>query len=363
MPRGFSTSGDFLTRTVDGYDLDKVWDEYIAILKVWNEGRNSLTSLLTFPTVIPGEAVSQALAGDEFELASEFGVPKSTRAATDVLSMGFPLEWFDLGIRYTEAFLRDAPVSQVNAQHNAALEANVRLHFKKVMSALFTKTTIATRPTNENGTSIYSLWDGESDAKPPAFAGRTFTSGHTHFLTSASTQIDGIDLRDLINHITEHGYGTSANERVVIMVHPNQGDAIRGLRVAGGSPFDFISAAGAPAYLTTEMLVGDRPPSEFQGLPIIGSFGNALIHESYWMPAGYVAAVASSGENSARNPLAIRRHVRKEYQGLRIIPGTNSRYPLIDATYAEGLGVAVRNRGAAAVMQVTTSSTYTNPTI
>ncbi|WP_068433325.1 hypothetical protein [Piscicoccus intestinalis] len=73
--------------------------------------------------------------------------------------------------------------------------------------------------------------------------------------------------------------------------------------------------------------------------------------------------MATSGANSDRNPLAFRQHVRREYQGLRQIPGPNGQYPLAESYYSRGFGVGVRHRGAAAVMQVTASTTYTPPSL
>ena len=46
-----------------------------------------------------------------------------------------------------------------------------------------------------------------------------------------------------------------------------------------------------------------------------------------------------------------------------MIPGRNQRYPLQDSFFARGFGTGVRHRGAAAVLQVTTDSTYTPPTL
>jgi hypothetical protein len=157
-------------------------------------------------------------------------------------------------------------------------------------------------------------------------------------------------------------------ERVVLMVHPNQGDVIRGLRRdpanADIAPFDFIPSVTAPAYLTDENIVGDQAPAQFNGLPIIGSYGDAWIFESHYVPAGYVLALGTAGPNSARNPLAFRQHVRAESQGLRLIPtgSASTSYPLVESYYERGFGVGVRNRGAAAVMQIKATGTYEPPT-
>src|SRR5690606_7061834 len=124
---------------------------------------------------------------------------------------------------FTEKFLMDASQAQVDAQHAAALEANNRLLFAATLRALMTKTTLGSRPTNEQGVDIFSLYDGSSDSKPPTFAGKTFSSGHTHYLVSGAATVDGQDLSDLVDHVTEHGYAVNGRERIVVLVHPDQG--------------------------------------------------------------------------------------------------------------------------------------------
>lgn len=363
MARGILTRGDHLTTTIDGVDLNSLYSDMVAANAEVNRRRTALSQIASFNTTEAARPVLQTIVNDEFEVASEFGVPKSLRADLSPLIIGTPLSWYDSSTRYTDGWLRDATSEEVVAQHNAQLAANDLNIFKNTQRALLTQTVLGSRPVNEVGATIYGLWDGSTDSAPPPFAGQAFAAGHNHYLTSQSAQIDGQDLADLTRHITHHGYGLGSTERVVILVHPDQGEAIRGLRIGASSPFDFIPSEGGAPYLTTENLVGARPGSDFNGLTVIGQYGHALIVEDYYVPAGYVIAIATSGPNSERNPLSFRQHARPGYQGLRLNPGTNARYPLIDATYSNGFGVAVRHRGAAAVMQITASATYTSPSI
>lgn len=362
MARGIISRGDILTTTSDGVDLNRVWDEFQTTLSLANTNRNLIASLFTFDTTLKADAIS--LDGDDmsFEAASEFGIAKTGQAEPEKIIVGFPLEWYDLRITFTEKFLMDANRSQVDAQHAAALEANNRLLFTSTLRALMTKTALGSRPVNEQGVDIFSLYDGSTDSKPPAFGGKTFTSGHSHYLVSGAATIDGQDLSDLIDHVTEHGYAVNGSERIVILVHPDQGKTIRSFRVGSTSPYDFIPSESAPAFLSNEFVIGDKPPAIFNGLPILGSYGPALVAESYYVPTGYVIAAATSGANSSRNPLGFRTHERTEYRGLRMIPGTE-RVPLVGSTYAQGFGLGVRNRGAAAVMQIKASGTYDNPSL
>ena len=109
------------------------------------------------------------------------------------------------------------------------------------------------------------------------------------------------------------------------------------------------------------------PSSQSQkvrGLQVLGSYGDAWLIQSHYVPSGYVIVAATGGLDSDMNPVGFREHVNAAYHGLRQIPGRGP-YPLQDSFYAgvRGFGVGARHRGAAVVMQVTTNTSYTAPTI
>lgn len=358
MTRGFMTAFDVPKTTIDGEDLNQIWDEFQATLTVANEQRTALAALLTYGTTNESDLVAQLGALDDFEEASEFGVPTAMAHKHETLRMGFPLKWYDKATRFTWKFLLDATGDQVRTIHSQALEADNRLMYTNVLGALMSNV----NRTNEDGHTVFALWNADGQV-PPDYAGEEFDGTHTHYLTTGSTDVDGTDLRDLITHITQHGYATEPGERVLILVNPQEGETVRGFRVSEGDPYDFIPSESAPAFLTTEQVIGERPPSTYNGLSVIGGYGPAWVVENHFVPKGYVVAVATAGANSDRNPLAFREHTRPEYQGLRQIPGADPAYPLSQSYYSRGFGVGTRHRGAAAVMQVTASSTYTPPTL
>lgn len=73
-------------------------------------------------------------------------------------------------------------------------------------------------------------------------------------------------------------------------------------------------------------------------------------------------AIVSDGDDSVANPIDIREHENADLRGMRLIRGrANQDYPLIDSFYGRAFGTGIRHRGAGAVMQVTTNSTYTPP--
>lgn len=217
VSRGFNVKTDILTHTADGVNLNTLWNEFSSDLASWNATRNAVAALFSSNTV---ESFAQLPNGGnkvELEKASQFGVPKAVRVSPGYLRMGVPLEWYDAGLRYTRQFLRDSSAEQIRAQQAGVVEADNHLTFVTTMGALTTNTSGA-RPVNENGVTIYDLWDGTAGEVPPAFAGQTFTSSHSHYLVSGAATVDGGDLKQLIDTIQEHGHGLrSSNEQIVIM--------------------------------------------------------------------------------------------------------------------------------------------------
>lgn len=360
--RGFNVGGDVLTHTADGHSLKALWDELQDAISLWNQGRSSIAALFTFNTTKTSDL--RPLDGNrvDLEVASEFGVPQAARAVPGYYPVAYDLNWYDTASRFTRKFLRDATSQQIGAIQVAMQEADNRLIFNKIMTAIMTPTGGAhsSRGSNEKGEVIYSLYAGAGDDLPPtAPDGTTFSAGHNHYFISGASTVDSGDLDTLMNTITEHGRGLkSSGENLIVLVNKQEGDVIRSFCVADGDKYDFIVSAQAPAFLTDKTLVGSRPPATFNGLDVIGSYGEALIVQHPLMKAGYMVAVAAGGENV----LGFRQHPEASNHGFRLVRGAYERYPLLDSVYERGFGLGVRNREAAAVMQIKASGNYEAPT-
>ncbi|NMO02529.1 hypothetical protein HH308_15035 [Gordonia sp. TBRC 11910] len=362
--RGYSTEGDVLvSQTGDGVDLNLIWDEVAAVVAQWNSKRSALASLVSYPTVVPGDAIPQTLGGDNFEEASEFGEPKGIAAEPDALILGYTLKDFDLASRMTWKFLRAASAEQVRSAINRALEADNRLVTGTILRRLFDPAEGA----NENMTRVFGLWNGTDGLVPPSYAGQNFAASTSHYLVSGNSELDPGDLVDAINAVRSKGFGVDALSRLLVLCHPAEAEVIStfkaGVETSGvESKYDFVPSASAPAYMTTDNIVGQIAPGEFGGLEVLGSYGPAWVCPSAYVPLGYVAVVATGGPNSPANVIGFRQHPNPDYQGLRQIAGTVARYPLQDSFFQRSFGVGVRRRGAACVVQVKASGAYTAPT-
>lgn len=363
MARGYNAYADVLKTTVDGQDLNDLWREFQAVLDLQNDKQTSLASLFTFPTTLASELVAQSFAGDDFEESSEYGTPKSLRGKAETVKVGYPHKWYDAATRFTWKYLATASAAQVQSVHAAALAADNRLVFKKIMERVFRSTTTV----NEDGTSVFGFWNGSQGTPPASPDGDTFDSSHNHYMVSGGATVVSGDVDDLVETVEHHGFGLRQNgDRVIVLVNPEQANVIAGFRVATGARFDAIPASDAPAFITAETIEGDRPPGTFNGLTVKCGYGDAWVVEDRQIPAGYMVALATGGPNSDRNPLGFRQAVQPELQGLIQIPGNSAaaqNYPLIESIYTRGFGVGVRQRGAGAVMQITANASYTAPSL
>lgn len=362
---GINTAGDALAvRTADGVPLQKIWDDIQDANSLYNDQRSAVVSHLAFSTTDVAEAVPQSTAGFRFELASEFGQPKSNRLPDSIL-VGYDFHDWDLAVKFTWQALRAMTARQVEATVNSAMEADNRLIAGKILERLMTP---APRTTPEGNTS-YGAFSNDG-TQPLDYLGKSFADTHTHYLVSGASVVDSGDLEDGIRMVTEHGYGRTAGSQLLLFCNQLDLDKISSFRAGeesrSGGPiaaYSWIPSPDAPAYLTQDSVVGKVAPADFNGLKIQGQYGPVWCTSTELVPAGYLLIVASGGPNSTLNPVGFRQHVDSAYRGLLHIPGPRPAYPLQDSFFVRSFGTGVRHRGAAAVVQIKASGSYDVPAI
>lgn len=387
MAKGYNASGDILTRTRDGQDLNAIWQQYNQLLAEFNNQRQPLVDLLSFTVTGAIEDIVQP-GQERFEEATEFGIPQGIRPAPVPTARAYPFKWYDTRAAYTFQFLVGGPSqssgassAQLEAILNTVMEADNQLQFELVMKAFFNS---ANRTTLVDGTeyNVPALWNADGAYIPP-YDGVTFNGAtHTHYLSSGAnagqTAFDPQDHLDLAKTVEHHGYTRAAGYNVFFLMNSTDAEAgiARFVRnqafVSGGastvtSLYDFIPSQGQnfavqlpPGYT----LVGGLPPNSFAQLNVIGSWGPYLAVTNGQVPLGYMAAIATRGQSVTTNLIGIREHANPAMRGLVLRPGnTQAGYPLIDSFYIRGLGTGVGPRGAAALMKLdNTGGAYTVPT-
>jgi len=162
-----------------------------------------------------------------------------------------------------------------------------------------------------------------------------------------------------------------ANGYVILhMVNKQESATIRTFKSiynGGTSRWDFIPAQGTPNFLLPVQLQTNQngvpqPPATYRGFKVLGQYGDGLILENDYFPAGYVVTSATGGAENLQNPVGIREHSRPELRGLRMVKTRQDDYPLQDSYWQRGFGTGVRQRGGTYVMQITAAGSYTVPT-
>lgn len=358
---GYNAEGDILNVTADGRDITGLWTEFQQTLAIYNERRTLLVGILTFPITQLVEDVP-VIGETNFEEASEFGVPVGVRPKVQYNSFAYDFKDYDVASRFTWKFIRDASAAQVEAVHQQILNADNRLLFRKVMEALYDNRDRSTL-INITAYNVVPLYNADG-VVPPPYKNNTFDNTHSHYLVSGAATIDSDDVMAAYNHIAEHGYGIEQGTTFVLLCNQAEVDKIRTWRAGQVSAntvvanYDFIPSASQPTIIlpNAEGLLGSQPPSIWNGLPVIGSYADILIvHEDY-IPAGYPLMLGSGGNGNLQNPVGLREHANPAYRGLRLLPGNNTAYPLVDSYYARGFGTGVRQRAGAVVLMVGTGS-------
>lgn len=357
--RGYNAAGDVLTQTADGRLLGDIWSEFQATIAIANERRQTLIDLLTFPVTSNIEDVPQ-FGGGDFEIASEYGVPQGIRPTTSMLSLGYSFQWYDLAARFTWQFLAEASAGQVEAVHQSALEADNRLVFLEVMKTLFRNTNRVAN-INQQNYNVYTFWNADTTIPPP-YKTNVFDGTHTHFRSSGAATITSGDLDEITDDFKSHGYSVENGTQHFMLANNTEAVTIRTFKVATSARYDFIPSLGSPAVIlpATNGLLGTQVAATFRGFNVIGSYGNLIIIEEEYIPAGYIVAFASGGDSNLNNPIGFREHANAGLRGLRLVKGREADYPLIDSYYQRGFGTGVRQRGAGMIMKITAGA-YTIP--
>ena len=357
---GFNERADVVT-AADGIDLNDFWDEVQRTIQLRNAQKNRLIDLLTVRVVDPISEV-QVPSQASFERASEFGQPVGIRGTATRLWRGYDFDFYDLAIRYTWMYIAEAGLADLRNLNNLALEADTTLLFNKVMNTLFNPINAAGINNNNEPVTVYRFYNADGEV-PPDYKLQTFNSSHTHYLVSGGATLVSANLTTLATAVGEHGYTLQNGYKLVLWANKQETAVIKTLKVSTGAEYDFVPN---PNYYGGAVWVPDN--GRYVGGPTgavpgeIGTYGPFHVVEEPYIPAGYLAAIATGGPDNVQNPIGLREHKNPAYRGLKIIPGQRSQYPLLDSFYRRGFGTGIRQRGAGAIMQVKASGSYAVPT-
>lgn len=334
------------TTTVDGQPLNEIWNELQSRLSSFNANISYILSLFTFPVDRATERVAIP-ANAKFEEATELGRPQKVRLA--YVTRGFPLQHQDLAYGYTQEFIDSARGREIDAIRLTVENAWNNLLFGETLLALFSPT----NATDADGVVVRRLYNNDGEV-PPAWKFTTHAGTHTHYLTSGAASFDGVDLAAMEEHLIHHGYGASGEQLILFL---NRAEVVVARTLTGFVP---AASSNRPAVIAGPVVgaQGSAPA----GLEVQGYIGRWVIVELDDIPPGYMLGMSTGGSLSPQNIVGYRRHENPSIQGLRLIEGPRTNYPIVDSVYDGYAGFGVRHRGAAVVMQLTAGA-YAVPTV
>lgn len=326
--RGFNERADVMVQTVDGVDLNAMWDEIQRTLAMYNNWRDTLLARIMYRTTKEVETVGVPSQVD-FEEASEYGQPQSIRGAAK-RHRGYTFKFYDLAVRFTWMFLAEATAAEVRSRANMAFEADNRLIFNKIMNCLFDPTNLLGVADGNIPVNVYKFWNNDGEV-PPTWKTTTHTGTHTHYLVSGGATVTAANLDTMYTHLAHHGHSVNEGATLVLMVNEQEGATIRGFTRTGGAKYDFIPSSnyGGGVFIPMNGGIVAKPQGEVPGE--IGTYGPWHVVEEPYIPAGYMAGLASGGPFNLGNPIGFREHVNPAYVGLKHIPGKERTYPLTDS--------------------------------
>lgn len=171
-------------------------------------------------------------------------------------------------------------------------------------------------------------------------------------------------MEDLVKLVRAGGFGISGTgQTLLLLCNPVESEFVQTWKSGQVSrpsgptaKHDWVPSSQAPPHYSADVLVGTPDSGDFNGVDVLGTYGYVQLVETPYVPAGYIAVVASGGNNSPVNCIGFRQDPDPAMQGLRIIPGSDSGpYPIVGSFFLRSAGVGCRQRGAAAVMQISTN--------
>jgi hypothetical protein len=203
-----------------------MWRMFAEQVNALNNQRTPLIRFLTFPATEPVETVV-APANEQFEEATEFGVPKGIRTGRVApLRYGYDFRWFDLATRYTWKSLLDATPQYLQSIQDAVLTADIQNQLLYVFRAVFNSANrTAILEGEASPINVYPFYNADGFVPPP-YRTNTFNGTHTHYLTTAhpagGAGPDSADIESIVTHLSHHGFRMDQGYRLVLMCNPQE---------------------------------------------------------------------------------------------------------------------------------------------
>jgi hypothetical protein len=286
-----------------------------------------------------------------FETHTEYARPDAYRAATEGHML--PLIAYDRGLGWTWDYLRDARMSQIEADIADAIKDARDKRRVRILTRLL-KRGDDSGSASGLGSTGYSPGFATAaastnvDFTPPTFGGTTFDSNHEHYVGISGGVFTNAVFQDAYDELREHGHEPPFD----FLLGPSDRNTVEAL-----SNFTPVTDP-LIVYGATQ----DRAGVAMQDY--IGVINHFRVREVRGVPQYYGAGYKSYGRLSQRNPLRLRLH--KGSIALQVTAMTdpnagNATYPIQYLMLFMEFGVGVADRTAATPRYVN-SATWSDGT-
>ncbi len=334
-------------RNVKQFGLEDVGAAIAAEMQAHDQRLREMMAAYATPTTERemADATGNMLTG-ELVLADEFG-----RAPTQVTGkpgrVGLPMQRFKYAIGYTADFLENATPAQVAVRAMEAQAADRRKVIQVLRDSVFRPVnyTFIDELVDDLELGVKALFNADGTLPVNGPNGEVFAGTHNHYHTASALNEAALD--SLIEEVAEH----SDNANVEIHVNVAETAVIRALT-------GFIPVVDSRVVTGANETVG-RANLDTGNIKkrLIGYYNGAEIHTKPWIYPGYLLALNTAAPIKA---LGFREPAEAGRRGFRLV-AQNVMYPLQTENMERRFGFGVRNRGAAAVLQITAGA-YTDPT-
>lgn len=286
----------------------------------------------------------------EMKEVDELGVAR-TQSDTNGVEVDFPLRKFSLSTGWTSDFVARATPADL-AQRALDVQAAYLTRFRNEMAAaLFGKANYSFVDKLGDGTTlaVKKLLNADGSAIPNAPDGTTFAGTHQHYKGTAGASLAYTDIDAIISNVTEHML-----PGVKLFINAAN---VATLAALASTKFTALTlAVVAVPGRTSGTVVTDNVESDPNN-KLVGYWAGYEVHTRSWVPSGYYAAIATG---SPQKPLVHRLDKFTALNGLRMVYQLNA-HPLTAQTFEAEIGFGAWGRHAAAILDGTHQTTYSNP--
>lgn len=334
-----------------------VYNAVADVLAQWNANLTDMLQMFVSGVTTDHIQRYYSMEGGRLQEQGTLAPAGATRGAGQ-WDVGFPLRQYGTAWGYDEISLAYMTVQEMDrtlAQLTAQGINTVRF---EILKALFNSAGIASYDDKIHPVyNIVPLANGDSVVYPP-LAGSESGATDNHYLESGylATAISDVNnpFETLVMELAEHFSGGNEEElEVVTFINRDEEAEVEALTDFTPIEDMHIAPGDDTARLTS---AGPNVPGK-----IIGRVSDSWVSRWAWMPSGYMLSIAVAEEA----PLKMRVDPADTGlpQGLGLVAGTDSKFPLHGAQYRHRFGLGVANRLNGAVMELANGGTYTIPTI